>query len=750
MAFTLRHKVNGAIIITFALIAFVYTFIFLAQQKHRGDAALRDVETLLEALVERDTEELANEIFDHRFKAIAIRIDEMRKVRGIQGISIFDHTGKLLVSNGNELIRQDIGPKEKTEITRAHLIREETWQQRGALLFLKEIRFLGEHLGYIRIHYSLEEMENDRRLSHFLYAGLLLTIFFLMLIVLNWILSRAILHPITYLEDATRNIVQGDLEKTIDMKRRDELGNLAQSFETMRDAVKEKISDLKRITSIIESTSDLVSIATPDKAILYMNRAGRQMMGWYLNVSLKDRYLMDLHPEDAFGEIETNGLPTAVDRGTWEGESLLLRSDGTKIPVSLVLISHTDNQGRLEYISAIMRDISQTKAAENELRYLRNYLGHIIDSMPSILVGVDRDGRVTQWNQAAQKATGLSAAQSLGMKLDKVLPDMGKEMEKVMEAIQFRSLQFSAKVPRKTGDQIRYEDVTIYPLEREGMEGAVIRIDDVTDKVHFEEMMIQGEKMLSVGGLAAGMAHEINNPLAGIIQTASVMGNRLALKKSIPANIKAAENAGTTVDAISRYMEARQIPKFLDAINESGLRIASIVGNMLNFSRKSDTSFSTQDPVDLMDKVLELAATDFDLKKHFDFKSIEIIRQYETDLPDVMCEGSKIQQVLLNLLSNGAHAMSATPDPKFTIRIGLDASGMLKMEVEDNGPGMEENIRKRIFEPFFTTKPVGIGTGLGLAVSYFIITEHHNGKMEVVSKPGEGSNFIIHLPLEQG
>ena len=161
---------------------------------------------------------------------------------------------------------------------------------------------------------------------------------------------------------------------------------------------------------------------------------------------------------------------------------------------------------------------------------------------------------------------------------------------------------------------------------------------------------------------------------------------------------------------------------------------------------------SSSSLADLLDKTIDLAATDYDLKKEYDFKLIQIIREYQDDLPMVPCEAGKIQQVLLNIFRNGAQAMqeAGTRRPKFIVRTRFDReSHRACMEIQDNGPGMDEETRKRIFEPFFTTKPVGVGTGLGMSVSYFIIKENHGGDMQVESRPGEGSKFIICLPVER-
>ncbi len=283
----------------------------------------------------------------------------------------------------------------------------------------------------------------------------------------------------------------------------------------------------------------------------------------------------------------------------------------------------------------------------------------------------------------------------------------------------------------------------------------LVVVRNITEYKKTQELLIQSEKMLSVGGLAAGMAHEINNPLAGMIQNAGLMGSRLTNIKN-SANQKAAEEIGIQLDDIHAFMKKRGILKMIKAINESGVRAAEIINNMLSFARKGDASFLKYEPNLLLDKSLELAMTDYDLKKKFDFKKIDIVKEYEENLPMISCEGGKIQQVLLNILRNGSYAMQKKTEqdknyrPKFILRLSKNPDeSLLSIEIEDNGPGMDSKTKKRIFEPFFTTKPMGEGTGLGLSVSYFIITENHGGTMRVVSEPEKGTNFIIQLPLAE-
>ena len=412
--------------------------------------------------------------------------------------------------------------------------------------------------------------------------------------------------------------------------------------------------------------------------------------------------------------------------------------------------------GPNEFVT-IATDITERKLAEEALRHVRQYLSNVIDSMPSILVGVDEDGKVTQWNVQAQRATGLAAKDAEGMPLEQAFPRLAEEMARVRQAMGTRETQTRARKARQEAGETRFEDVTVYPLVANGAKGAVIRVDDVTEHVRIEEMMLQSEKMLSVGGLAAGMAHEINNPLGGMVQTASVMGSRLS-NAALPANRRAAEEAGTTMEAIEAFMRARGIFRMLDNIRTSGGRAAEIVSNMLHFARKDDAERQEHDLAELMDRCVDLAGSDYDLKKKYDFRQVEIAREYEEGVPPAPCLPGKIQQVLLNVLRNAAEAMQEEKaagkgggkKPRIALRLAHEkAAKRARIEIEDNGPGMDEATRKRVFEPFFTTKPTDRGTGLGLSVSYFIVTENHGGEMWAEAEKGRGTKMVIRLPLER-
>jgi signal transduction histidine kinase len=295
------------------------------------------------------------------------------------------------------------------------------------------------------------------------------------------------------------------------------------------------------------------------------------------------------------------------------------------------------------------------------------------------------------------------------------------------------------------GNEERLTDIIVYPIVYGDEKGIVIRIDDIKERVKIEEMMVQSEKMLSVGGLAAGMAHEINNPLAGILQNVQVIKGRLTQDSEINRRMAAA--CGLDLEQIKNYMEARNIFRMMDLVQESGFRAAKIVENMLSFSRKSSSAHTVNYAAEMMENTIDLVSKDYRMKKQYDFRNITINRDYPEDDIQLKCEKSEIQQVLLNILKNGAEAMAEANSDMPSIDISIKKQGnQVIFRIKDRGPGIDKNVQKRIFEPFFTTKDVGLGTGLGLSVSYFIITKNHKGNLWVESLKGNGSTFVVQLP----
>jgi len=400
-----------------------------------------------------------------------------------------------------------------------------------------------------------------------------------------------------------------------------------------------------------------------------------------------------------------------------------------------------------EVIFAIAFVLIFSKSLTRRFIKLNNYLNNILNSMPSIVITIDNTGRVTQWNDKAKEATGLSPEQAKGELFSKVFPLLELEKEKIQRAINKQLVVHDYKIIDEKKGVIHYSDLTIYPLVANGVDGAVIRIDDITEKLKLEEIMIQSEKMLSIGGLAAGIAHELNNPLAGIIQNIEVALNRF--NKEIPANVKMAKEIGINMDMLMTYIKKRMIQDTLEDAHKEARRAAELVENMLRFCRKTDSKKEKQSLSELLEQTIDIASNDYDLKKKYDFRKIRINRSYKS-VPDVMCSKSEIQQVFLNLLKNAAQAMhdAETSDPQIHVSISTKKN-KVTVEIENNGPGIPENIRKRIFEPFFTTKTAHKGTGLGLYISYFIIVENHHGEINVHRSKESRTRFVIQLPIAE-
>jgi len=395
--------------------------------------------------------------------------------------------------------------------------------------------------------------------------------------------------------------------------------------------------------------------------------------------------------------------------------------------------------------------IEERFRAELALRRSEEDYRAIFESIMDGFYRTDMNGTILLANPAAARITGFDHPEEIqGKNLAKDFLKNPEQRDEYRQQLMRdgRMDGYVTEVVRKDGSIIRTE--TNARLVRDQTTGEPLAVEalfrDITERQRTQEFLIQSEKMFSVGGLAAGMAHEINNPLGGILQGVQNVLRRLS--PGVPANQKAAAEFGVDLAALDRYMEARSIPKMLEGIRASGERAADIVQNMLNFSRKSESKRVDCDLHALINQAVELASSDYDLKKKYDFRKVEIVRAFDATLPQVFCTENEIVQVLLNLLKNAAQAMheARTPSPCITLSTRLDRHSAV-IEVADNGPGMDEAVRRRVFEPFFTTKPPGSGTGLGLSVSFFIVTANHNGTFEVESHPGEGTRFIIRLPL---
>ena len=510
----------------------------------------------------------------------------------------------------------------------------------------------------------------------------------------------------------------------------------------------ELLESEERNRAIIESALDAVITIDAEGIIIGWNAhaeimfgyPGAEVLGKRLSKTIIPRQYQEAHEQGLKKFMETGEGPLLNSRI----EITALHCDGHEFPAELTVVP-LQACGRTRF-SVFVRDISDRVQAASEVQRMRGYLQNIVDSMPSILVGVDTECQVTEWNQGAERATGVPVEEAVGAGFAELFPEYEPQLEDMREAIRHHAPVHIERLATEEAGETRYADVMVYPLLADGTTGAVIRVDDITDRVRMEQMMVETEKMMSVGGLAAGMAHEINNPLSGILQSCQNIQRRLSA--GLDANQRTAARLGLDLGKMQDYLQEREITVFLEGIQDAAGRASRIVVDMLAFSRRHETEFVETGVDALLDSVVRLATSDYDLKKRYDFKQVEIVKEYDSGLPSLYCDPTEIEQVILNLIKNAAQAMAEGGKPPYRLTLRTRCDGdTAQIEVEDNGPGMDEQTRKRVFEPFFTTKPAGIGTGLGLSVSYFIITERHRGTLSVTSTPGKGARFVIRLPL---
>ncbi|MCX4239933.1 ATP-binding protein [Paraliomyxa miuraensis] len=353
-----------------------------------------------------------------------------------------------------------------------------------------------------------------------------------------------------------------------------------------------------------------------------------------------------------------------------------------------------------------------------ETRELAAYQAMVLDQTTVLLNSVDAEGRVVTWNRASEQALGISGGAALGGRLG---IDVAPAAEPEQWASLWRTLLRDGVVAREVtllGDPSLPAAKREVPLHvearllRDGEEirGAVIVGLDLRERRALERQVLRSQKLAAVGLLAAGIAHEINNPLSGVVGY-----SKLLLERPLPDNVR------EKVEKIAR----------------SGERCRKIVEGVLLFSRQQDGGERRRvDLRGLIDRVLSIG--EYQWRMH----NIRIIRELD-DSVVISADADQIEQVMLNLLSNAADAMPRGGTVQVALRRTED--GGAELTVADQGHGIPEEIQARIFDPFFSTKEIGKGTGLGLAISYGIVQDH-GGDIVVRSAPGHGATFVVTLP----
>jgi PAS domain S-box-containing protein len=361
-----------------------------------------------------------------------------------------------------------------------------------------------------------------------------------------------------------------------------------------------------------------------------------------------------------------------------------------------------------------------------EYERLKEFSENIVESINVGILAADLEDRVESWNTQIERLTGIARDRALGRQLSELFPpDLHQKFEEVRGQTGIHNVYKYVLRPDQNGFHRAYAaqparetilNLAIAPLVAKDYRqiGRLIIFDDVTDRVELEGRLVQADKLSSIGLLAAGVAHEVNTPLA-VISTYAQM-----LAKQVSGD--------------------EQKSRLLEKIAKQTFRASEIVNSLLNFSRTSSTDFADTD----MNRVIRetLSLIDHQLTK----ARIEVLTNLDDALPSVKANPGKLQQVFLNLVLNARDAMSS--GGVLAIRTWWD-DGTIRIDVADNGAGIPPENLARIFDPFFTTKAPKKGTGLGLSVVYGIVREH-GGTIEVDSQVGQGTRFHLEFPAAAG
>ena len=518
-------------------------------------------------------------------------------------------------------------------------------------------------------------------------------------------------------------------------------GNVIGGFEAVRD-ISWRVEAEKKIELVAEMTQEGILMADENHRVIFANSRLAEITGLpqedIVGMSISE-LLSPQHDEmisNLLSEPDPENIGPLCFCSTLQADSNLLdtyRRFETCIGLSRV------GKSRITYL--YLRDLTERIEIERELRKTNSFLNNIIQSSVDGIVVVDTRGNVLVFNEGAERILGYKASEVEGhsevlLKFYDI--DLAREMLRRIRSneygppgklnptrISFTSksgeevpVDFSAAIIEEGGREIGSVGIFTDLREHERMRR---ELNDLRENERMrreleetQRQLVQAEKIASLGRLAAGVAHEINNPLAGVLIYADI------LMKELKGN--------------------EQWRKDLEEVISQTLRCKQIVARLLEFSRQSLDERVLFDVNEIIGHCVEL------LQHQSLFHNVEIILDLHSDLPQILGNPGELEQVFTNLMLNATDAMEGRGRITMSTLSGLEMKEVV-LTFNDTGPGIPPEIKEKIFEPFFTTKPVGVGTGLGLSVVYGVI-HRHGGSIEVSSRPETGTTFIIKLPLE--
>jgi len=430
-----------------------------------------------------------------------------------------------------------------------------------------------------------------------------------------------------------------------------------------------------------------------------------------------------IHPEERESVLAL--MQQGSERGrNYEIEHRLLLRDGTSKWVYTIVEPSVNIARQVVKLYGTTQDITERKQAEVRLRNKTNELQAIFDAVNDGVIVFDHNGSIQHLNHICPQFFPAEVLSGGGCR-EVFHPDVASSPHTcpVERALRGERVETSL-VSVREGLNTRYVDITANPIKDELGEKtrALVFLRDVTLKRDHEMQLIQTEKMSSIGVLATGIAHEINNPLTSVAGYAEALLRRFRDEPSL-----------------SNDRRLDVFPKYLEVIVRESYHCKGIIGSLLNFGRKSDGLIGTVNINRLLTEILDL------LRHQPNYGEMDVVSDLKENLPTILGDPSGLRQVFMNLLINACHAIKDGGRVEVSSSYSVDDRAIY-VQVHDTGCGIAQDVIDRIWDPFFTTKEVGKGVGLGLALSYNIV-KRHGGEISVKSTVGEGSQFTVRLPV---
>ena len=577
-------------------------------------------------------------------------------------------------------------------------------------------------LGALDVVVRLEEIDKEVALFQRWISGLALFVFLIMSTIIFIFVLKFVKGPITKLIEGTRRISDGDYRHPIAVESGDEVGHLAQVINHMAGEIDRKQTELNRQKDIYQSLFEMVpciiTVQDRDYKLLQYNREFNDKFAptigdfCYRVYKGREEKCTICPVERTFKDGKSH---TSEERG--------IGKDGQPTYWLVKTAAVRNEEGEIVAAMEMNLDITKRKLLEDELEKSEKKYHAIFNNIPNpVFVLEEKSLKILDCNDSVAAIYDLDRETILNRSFMDFFPETDRD--KMAGRIKNASVLNQVKQLKESG-QALFVNIRISPSEYPGQKVLLVTTSDITKRLETEQQLIQASKMATLGEMATGVAHELNQPLTVIKTASSFFMKKINKKEPIPENIL--------------LTMASEIDSHVD-------RATKIINHMRQFGRISDIKLEPVQVNTVLEKTFEI------FSQQLKVRGIEVFWNLEESLPVVMADPDRLEQVFINLLINARDAimdkLESTYQDDASKKIFLNTrseADTVSIEVCDTGLGVPPGIIDKIFEPFFTTKEVGKGTGLGLSISYGIIKDF-GGRIQAAKNEPEGTCFVIRLP----